>query len=104
MNLYAITADHSPSPADLHIFPNDAAALDHAIFVAAYDAIRGDGSPSATVWLVARDVAEVGRARATQAPPEWAWAHPGVEQNEAMLEDVEREFDLGPGAATGLRA
>ena len=49
------------------------------------------GSPTASVYLVARDLPLVGQARATDAPACWTWAHPGAEENAAMLEDVERE-------------
>ena len=91
MNLYAITPDHSTS-VELLLADDDAQALDQAVFVAAQDAVRGDGSPTASVYRVASDLPLVGQAKATDAPAAWTWAHPGVEQNAAMLEDIEREF------------
>jgi hypothetical protein len=96
MNLYAIQADHSPEPAELYLLADDAQALDRAIGVAARDALGDYGSPTATVYLVASDLPVVGQALATDAPAWWPWAHPGVEQNAAMLEDIEREFSAGP--------
>lgn len=87
-DLYAITPSYSPDPVDMYVFGSDEEALDMAIFHAAKDLIGGVGSPTADVWKVtAGGLVNVGRAKAANAPADWPWAHPAVE--EKLAEDLE---------------
>ena len=67
------------------------------MFVAADDVKVGYGSPSADVYLIARDVEHVGQAWATDAPPDWEWAHPAVEENAADEVLQEAAFNVEHG-------
>ena len=96
MNLYVITPDWSPS-ARIALAESDEEALDDAISDASHNAVTAEGSPSATVYCVAENLRRVGQAWATDAPREWKWAHPGVEENAAMIACLEVELD-GDGA------
>lgn len=96
MNLYAIVPGYAPGQdagsTQLVLLHNKEEALKHAIYVAARDCVEGYGSPDADVYLVAENVKGIGVAHATDAPKQWEWAHPGVEENaagEAMREAVE---------------
>jgi hypothetical protein len=85
MNLYAIRPVHSPnSEVSLVLAESDGEALLEGIFAAALDVANGNYfSPAADVYLVARELHHVGKAWATDAPREWEWAHPAVEENAA---------------------
>ena len=82
MNLYAIIPSWAPGPdVEFMLAESDEEALDHGVYSAAVDLTRPDyGSPSAEVYLIARDVQHVGTAYASDAPREWKWAHPAVEE------------------------
>lgn len=93
MNLYALIPDLAASnEVELLIAKDDAEALEHGIFTAAHDACKGYGSPTASVFLVARNLTKVGTAHATDAP--WPWAHPKVEEIVAELACIEAEYNL----------
>ena len=101
MNLYALIPDMAANnEVEFLLAETDAEALEHGIFAAAHDACGSYRSLTASVYLVARDLAKIGTAHATDAPREWKWAHPGVE--EAVADDalLEAEFaaDEEPGA------
>ena len=89
MNLYAIIPSWSPGPPHFELVQSDEEALEHAIFTAARDLTKGYRSPSAEVYLIARDVQHIGTAHASDAPSEWQWAHPAVE--EALAEQAVEE-------------
>lgn len=100
MNLYAIIPTWAPlNEPHLILAKDDQEATDMAVFDAAHDAAApgGYGSPSADVYLIARDLKKVGTSWATDAPPEWRWAHPAVEENAAMLAALEAAHDAGLG-------
>jgi hypothetical protein len=91
MNLYAVCPAYGPYEFETEIFlaKSDEAAMQHGVFIAAHDACKGHCSPSAEVFVIARDVEKIGDAYATDAPARWEWAHPGVEEaaaKEACLE------------------
>jgi hypothetical protein len=99
MNLYAIVPAWAPTNQVTFILAeDDAGAIEHGVFVAAKDVTDGYSSPSADVYLIARSVRRVGEAVATDAPPEWKWAHPAVEENAARwaAEDAMHEAGLSP--------
>ena len=79
MNLYVIRPAYDPDVSFV-LAKNDAEALEHGIFAAAQDADL-HGSPTAHVYLVAANLPHIGEARALDAPSEWEWAHPVVENN-----------------------
>lgn len=87
MNLYAILPIYSPGrEVKLLLAKSDADALSNAVYDAAHDACKGNMSTAAEVYLVATDLTHVGTAHASDAPPSWEWAHPGVE--EAIADEV----------------
>jgi hypothetical protein len=90
MNLYAIKPSWSPDPVEMFILRDDAQALEDAVFIAAQDLLHEYGSPTAEVHKVTADgLVLVGTAYASDAPPEWEWAHPAVED---ALNELEAEF------------
>lgn len=93
VNLYAVKASWAPlNEVHLILAADDAEAMDDGVYVAAHDACgSGYGSPSAQVWCAARDLEYVGEAFATDAPAEWEWAHPGVEENALEIACLEIE-------------
>jgi hypothetical protein len=89
MNLYAITPSWGPD-VTFELAESGEQAMKHGVFVAAHDLTAPVyGSPSAEVYLIARNVEHVGTAYASDAPPEWQWAHPAVE--EALADHVLQE-------------
>ena len=97
MNLYAICPVHAPNnEVSFILADSDDKAIRQGVFEAADDATAGGyGSPSAEVYLIARDLQHVGTAWATDAPREWEWAHPAVEENVAFWACLEAEQDAG---------
>jgi hypothetical protein len=97
MNLYAIVPVYAPNcEVQFILAKDDKGALDHGVYVAADDiADPGYFSPAADVYLVAEDVRKVGEAVATDAPKEWKWAHPAVEENVAREAALDAEHDAG---------
>ena len=85
MNLYAILPTNAPGD-EVHLVlaESDEQAMQRGVFAAAKDiADACYFSPSAAVYLVARNVTKVSVAQAGAAPKEWLWAHPAVEENAA---------------------
>jgi len=81
VNLYAVCAEYAPFESDTHLFlaRSHEEALDWGVFIAAKDATGIHGSTKAEVFLIQADVHKIGDSYAAQAPAEWKWAHPGVE-------------------------
>lgn len=102
MNLYAICPVHAPNnEVSFILAETDAEAIEEGVFVAAIDVAKVNYcSPSADVYLVARDVQHIGKAWATDAPRDWDWAHPAVEENAA--EEACRDAVHAPGALGDL--
>lgn len=97
MNLYAIVPSHAPNNEVSFVLAGDEdQAMQQGIFVAALDVAKGNYfSPSAQVYLVAADLLLVGEALATDAPAEWDWAHPAVEENAARQAKEQADWDAG---------
>jgi hypothetical protein len=98
MNLYAINASYAPhDELTFTLAKSDEDALECGVFVAAKDLVDGGyTSPSAKVYLVAKDVKLVGTAYAKDAPAEWKWAHPAVEEALDRQARDDAEFGLVP--------
>lgn len=97
MNLYAIIAGFAPNN-EVHFIlteSNDDAMRD-GVFVAAHDACDGYRSVDADVYLIGK-ATHVSRAKATDAPSEWEWAHPGVEDVTAEHERFMAAFERDHG-------
>jgi hypothetical protein len=86
VNLYAITPSHAPNnEVEFLLADDDERAKEHGVFVAAKDVVDGlHFSPTADVYLIARDVQLIDKPRAVDAPASWEWAHPAVENNQAV--------------------
>jgi hypothetical protein len=98
MNLYVATPTWELG-ASFWLAETDEEAMQHGVYVAAQSAVNGCGSPSADVYLIAKDIKHIGEALATDAPREWKWAYPGVEENAASVEEL--YASLGKPIATG---
>lgn len=86
MNLYAIRPTWSPQ-VEFMLAESEGRALEAAVFAAAHDLVSQNyGSPTAEVYLIAENVRHVGTAYATDAPRNWDWAHPAVEEAIAEME------------------
>jgi hypothetical protein len=98
MNLYAINATNAPHDEMTFLLAkSDEEALEHGVFVAAHDLVEPIYfSPSAEVYLVAKDVKLVGTAYAKDAPAAWKWAHPAVEDALDRQARDDAEFGLVP--------
>lgn len=96
MNLYAILPAMAPGDAaTLVLAKDDADALElYGLIEAAHDAIDGHNSLSAHVYCVAENLRCAGEAVATDAPRDWEWAHPGVEENAAWWAAFEAELAM----------
>jgi hypothetical protein len=88
MNLYAILPAYAPgNEVSLVLAESDAEAMGQGVFIAAKDiADSVYFSPTAAVYRVAQNLTKIGDAQAIDAPREWRWAHPAVEENAKRCE------------------
>lgn len=87
MNLYAICAANAPhNEVDLILAESDDEAMKHGVYAAAKDIAEGNYfSPTAEVYRVAENITKVGDAQAIDAPQEWDWAHPVVDDEASAV-------------------
>ena len=103
MNLYAICPAYAPhSEVELILADSDDEAMQHGVYIAAKDiADANHFSPTAEVYRVAENITKVGDAQAIDAPQEWRWAHPAVEENAKRCERCNDPIEDHINPATG---
>lgn len=101
MNLYAIIPAYAAhNEVTFVLAESDDAAMQHGVYIAAKDiADACYYSPTASVYRVAENLPKVGDARAADAPKDWAWAHPAVEEGLAVAEKHDVMAACSPGDA-----
>jgi hypothetical protein len=81
--LFAVSPVRSPDPVGMHLLGGPDAveqAMLCGVYAAAQDLLKGYGSPYSLVYEVtAAGPVFTGKAYAKDAPQEWGWAHPAVE-------------------------